>query len=178
MPLSFDVRHSLLGSVHLNNQAILRIHFNLGTLAWWQGDPERACWLFETVLGLDGADRLGARFMLIKLGFVLCSPRTVIRGCTQLYDLEGAAESQYCLALAHIQLGDHRKGAAVLDEAVGNYPKVGAELLAEKHRPIEPKDGWGFGVGSDGEAYDYWAAYGRYWLQTPKAMALLRLRMV
>ncbi len=118
---------------------------------------------------------------MITWGFGIFLPRlwlekgdilSVVRHCKACED-DIAPEIIYTYPLALILSGETTKAKSLLKEAEMQLPLVAKELRKKRHpRPKSIMPGY-ISYGGADQAYEYWVEYGKYWINSEKAMALL-----
>jgi hypothetical protein len=118
-------------------------------------------------------DNQGNRALAVECNFQLGNPAAVL-GICERYPNDALEQLVYGRALALFQLCRVPQAGKALRQAVRFYPLIAEELLKPRHR--KPK-GWSeerVTMGGQDQAYSYWKEQGKFWEQTPGALAWLQ----
>ena len=102
--------------------------------------------------------------------FTLRRPEEVLKVCNA-YPEDAMPETLYGRALALFQMGRLEPATNALREAIRFLPLVAKELLKRKHRRPPSLFPGTVAWGGPDEAYAYWECQGKFWEDTPGALA-------
>jgi tetratricopeptide (TPR) repeat protein len=172
-PANFSMKRDRLMWGFLENRPFLRLYQGYGLSLMKMGQSEKALEVFENMLAMNPNDNQGVRGLVVECNFGLNRPEAVLALCDR-YRTDGMEQLAYGRPLALFQLGRIQEAAKALRRARKFLPLIAEELVKTTHkRP----DGWNeerITLGGKDQAYDYWKEHGKYWQDTPGAIAFLR----
>jgi tetratricopeptide (TPR) repeat protein len=172
IPEEFSWKHSQLEWFFHENRPFLRAYYNLGLWHHRRDERDKAIAVFSRLLAVCSNDNLGVRYLLPQLWLEKGDILSVIRLCKQ-YEDDCGPEIMYTYALAYILSGETTKARLLLKKAKTELPLVAKELKKKRH--TKPKSFVDENVmhGGADQAYVYWLAYGKFWINSEQGMALL-----
>jgi len=174
IPDEFDEKKDRITWAIIENRPFLRTFQGVILEMMKYSDYENAIRKCRFVLNVNPNDNQGIRYLLLENYFYNKEPENILKLIKE-YKEEASAEFLYGLVLAYLQLNSPKKAKAALQKAIGNYPKIGKEIIKKRHR--EPKNEAVYGgiiMGSDYQAYDYWLRNKAFWKETNGAIEFIR----
>lgn len=172
-PQHFSMERDRLEWGWMTNRPFLRLYHSYGLQLMSLGSNEDALEAFENILAMNPNDNQGVRALVVDCHFALNEPAGVVSVCRQ-FKRDALPELVYGRALALFQLGQVQRAVRALDVAFQIQPRVAAELLKTRHPKPKGTSDCQVCMGGPDEAWWYWRNQGKYWAQTPGAIALLR----
>lgn len=172
-PKTFNPRRDLLEWGWLDNRPFLRCLHGLALTMFDDGRVEEALLLFQELLRLNPNDNQGIRGLAVEALFTLGRPEEVLKVC-HAYPEDAMPETLYGRALALFQMGRREPATNAIRDAIRFLPLVAKELLKSKHRRPPSTFPGTVAWGGPDEAYNYWERQGKFWEDTPGALAWLK----
>nr|VFK15023.1 MAG: Transcriptional repressor TCF25 [Candidatus Kentron sp. LFY] len=174
IPKEFSWETSKLDWFSHDNRPFLRAYHHLGLHLERRNEVDEAIAIFLRMLSVCPEDGICVRHLLPELWLAKGDIQSVIRHCEDNLD-DASPDITYTHPLALVMLGKLDEARALLIEAKSQLPLVAKELKKKRH--TEPKStsllpGTITHGGAD-QAYEYWVRYGKYWLASKEAMALI-----
>jgi len=173
LPPGFEMGRDRLPWGILDNRPFLRAYHGLGLEYLARGHTEKALEIFNNILAVNPNDNQGARALLIDCYFRLNHPQEVLAVCNR-YPHDAMEQLLYGRVLALYQLGRKVEAERALKEAIEYLPRVGKELIKERHRKPSSLRPGRITHGGQDQAYYYWVEQGKHWQKTPGALEFVR----
>jgi tetratricopeptide (TPR) repeat protein len=173
-PARFSMKRDRLLWGFVENRPFLRLYHGHGIALLRRGQTEPALEVFNNLLSLNPNDNQGVRAMVVEADFELGRSRAVLELCDR-YPHDGLAQLMFGRALALFQLGRLKETARAFRRASRCWPLIARELGEQRHpRRSNWDPGEGVALGTEDQAYVYWREHGKFWRETPGALAFAR----
>lgn len=172
-PPEFALGRSRLPWGIIENRPFLRMYEALGSRYLDLGDHKSAIKIFEDIIAMNPDDNQGIREILVNCYFQQGDLDFVSKLCRK-YNHDTTPAIMYGKVLVLFKLGKLKEAERACSDAIEYGGNIARELVKNKHKFVDSEDPGYVVVGSTHEAYLYWKDFGRYWAETPGAIAFVR----
>lgn len=156
-----------------DNRPFMQAYHALGLWRHRRGELDAAIAIFQRLLTVCPSDNIGIRCLLPKIWLEQGNLQAVVQHCRQ-FQGDRNPEISYTYPLALILSGKSQRAKPLLKAAKKQLPLVAKELQKKRHpQPKSYSPGY-ITLGGADQAYAYWLQYGKFWNQSPEALAALR----